>query len=372
MAGPRIYILTLTVLCAVHGGHSQCPFSASLNSTGNCIGDTLSIRTHAALTQIVWLIGSVADKVTAASDTLYKATRAGSYTAAISNDGGCTVTIGPIVIREVNNNVTPVSISASEMPVCSGKPVTFTAISSSPGSSSVYQWLVNGASTSTNGANAMVVDGPQFTSSHLSNGDIITCVELNTKTCDAGTSNSLSMVVNASPHVVAGPPVSLPLGESIELRPAVDGNVSSYLWSPATGLSNIHIEDPVAMPLKNTTYTLNVETAEGCKDSAALTVNVFSPIRIPSAFTPNGDGKNDIFYILGVPEGSRIKDFSIFNRWGQKIFQRADTPSGDPAFGWNGYYNGSPVMQGVYIYRVIILLADGSSQLFRGTVILLR
>lgn len=372
MPAPRVYILTLTVLCAVHGGHSQCPFSASLNSTGNCIGDTLSIRTNAALTQIVWLIGSVADKVTAASDTLYKPTRAGSYTAAISNDGGCTVTIGPIVIREVNNNVTPVSISASEMPVCSGKPVTFTAISSSPGSSSVYQWLVNGASIGANGTNAIVVDGPQFTSSHLSNGDIITCVVLNTNTCDAGTSNSLSMVVNASPHVVAGPPVSLPLGESIVLRPAVDGNISSYLWSPATGLSNIHIEDPVAMPLKNTTYTLNVETAEGCKDSGALTVNVVSPIRIPNAFSPNGDGKNDIFFILGGPEGSRIKDFSIFNRWGQKIFQRADTPSGDPAFGWNGYYNGSAAMQGVYIYRVIILLADGSSQLFQGTVILIR
>jgi gliding motility-associated-like protein len=372
MPAPRVYILTLTVLCAVHGGRSQCPFSASLNSTGNCIGDTLSIRTNAALTQIVWLIGSVADKVTAASDTLYKPTRAGSYTAAISNDGGCTVTIGPIVIREVNNNVTPVSISASEMPVCSGKPVTFTAISSSPGSSSVYQWLVNGASIGANGTNAIVVDGPQFTSSHLSNGDIITCVVLNTNTCDAGTSNSLSMVVNASPHVVAGPPVSLPLGESIVLRPAVDGNISSYLWSPATGLSNIHIEDPVAMPLKNTTYTLNVETAEGCKDSGALTVNVVSPIRIPNAFSPNGDGKNDIFFILGGPEGSRIKDFSIFNRWGQKIFQRADTPSGDPAFGWNGYYNGSAAMQGVYIYRVIILLADGSSQLFQGTVILIR
>lgn len=362
---PPVYILILTLQCFVHSLYSQCPFVASLNSTGNCIGDTLSIRTDIPLTQIVWLIGSVVDKVTnAASDTLYNPAQPGSYTAAISNNNGCTVTVGPVVLKKLNNNITPVSISPSVTPVCSGQPVTFTVVASSINSVSVYQWLVNGANA---GANS-----PQFTSNSLSNGDIVTCMIVDNNTCDAGTSNSVSMVVNASPHIADGPPVSLSLGESVILRPATDGNISSYSWSPATGLSDTLIANPVAMPLKNIIYTLNVTTAEGCKASGKVIVNVFSPIRIANAFTPNGDGKNDIFYVQGGPEGSRIKDFSIFNRWGQKVFQQTNIPPGERVFGWNGYYKGVAAPAETYIYTVTLLHADGSSQVFRGTVILVR
>ena len=296
-------ILALTLQCLVQSIHSQCPFSATFTSTGNCIGDTLSVRTNVVITQIVWLIGSVVDKVTPAADTTYKPGRAGSYRAAISDDNGCTVTVGPIVLKDLNN-VIPVRIYPSTMPVCSGKPVTFTAIASPTGSSSLYQWLVNGVNAGANGTDAILIDGPQFTSGKLSNGDIISCMVLDNNSCDAGTSNSITVVINTSCPVMAGPPVS--------------------------------------------------------------------PIRIPNAFTPNGDGKNDIFYIRGGPQGSRIKDFSIFNRWGQKIFQRTNIPTDDPAFGWNGSYRGMAVIPETYIYTVTLLLADKSSQVFQGTVILIR
>jgi gliding motility-associated-like protein len=296
-------ILALALQCLAQGIHSQCPFAATITSTGNCIGDTLSVRTNVAITQIVWLIGSVVDKVTPAPDTLYKPGHAGTYRAAISDDNGCTVTVGPIVIKDLNN-VIAVSISPSTMPVCSGKPVTFTAIAASAGSSSAYQWLVDGVNAGANGTDAILIDGPQFTSSKLSNGDIISCMVLDNNTCDAGTSNSITAAINTSCPVMAGPPVS--------------------------------------------------------------------SIRIPNAFTPNGDGKNDIFYIRGGPQGSRIKDFSIFNRWGQKIFQRTNFPADDPAFGWNGSYRGVAVIPETYIYTVTLLLADKSSQVFQGTVILIR
>jgi len=363
----RIYILTLTLLCTIHCGYSQCPFSVSLSSRGNCPGDTLAIRTDFTLIQIVWLRDGVVDKVilNAPADTLYKAVQPGSYTASVSDNEGCTVTIGPVVIKATDNsNASPVSISPSEPAICSGMPVNFTATSSSNGAGLTYQWMVNGVAAGGN--------DPLFTSSSLSNGDVITCVATNMNSCAASTSNSVAMVVNASPSISTGPPISLSLGKSVVLQPTVNGDINSYLWSPAAGLSDSHIEDPVAMPLKSTLYTLNVETLKGCKASGEIMVNVFSPVYIQNAFTPNGDGKNDVFYILGGPEGSRIKDFSIFNRWGQKVFQRTDVPPGDPAFGWNGYYNGSPAMEGAYVYKVIIRLADGSSQLFQGTVVLIR
>jgi gliding motility-associated-like protein len=296
-------ILTLTLQCLAQGIHSQCPFAATLNSTGSCIGDTLSVRTNIAITQIVWLIGSVVDKVTYATDTVYQPHQAGNYRAAISDDNGCTVTVGPIVLKGLNN-VTAVSISPSIMPVCLGKPVTFTAMTSPAASSSAYQWLVNGVNARADGTDAILIDGPQFTSSSLSNGDIITCMVLDNNTCDAGTSNSITAVVDGSCAVVAGPPAS--------------------------------------------------------------------PIRIPNAFTPNGDGNNEIFYIRGGPQGSRIKDFCIFNRWGQKVFQRTNVPTDDPAFGWNGSYRGRAVIPETYIYTVTLLLTDKSSQVFRGTVILIK
>src|SRR5882762_2755984 len=154
----RIYILTLILLCTVHGGYSQCPFAASLSSTGNCPGDTLAIRTKFTLTQIVWLRDGVVDKVilNAPADTLYKTVQPGSYTAAVSDNSGCTVTIGPVVIK-VMANASPVSISPSETAICSGMPVNFTATSSSTGASLVYQWMVNGVAAGSN--------DPLFTSS---------------------------------------------------------------------------------------------------------------------------------------------------------------------------------------------------------------
>ncbi|HEY4286976.1 MAG TPA: gliding motility-associated C-terminal domain-containing protein [Puia sp.] len=296
-------ILTLTLQCLAQGIYSQCPFAAALNSTGNCIGDTLSIRTDVAISQIVWLVGSVVDKVIYTADTVYRPLQAGTYRAAISDDNGCSVTVGPVVLKG-GNNVIPVNISPSIMPVCSGKPITFTATASSTDPPSVYQWLVNGVNAGANGTDAIFIDGPQFTSSSLSNGDIITCMVLDNNTCDAGTSNSITALVNTSCPIVTPPPVP--------------------------------------------------------------------PISIPNAFTPNGDGNNEVFYIRGGPQGSRIKDFSIFNRWGQKIFQRTNIPTDNPAFGWNGFYRGAAVIPETYIYTVTLLLADKSTRVFRGTVILIR
>jgi gliding motility-associated-like protein len=101
-------------------------------------------------------------------------------------------------------------------------------------------------------------------------------------------------------------------------------------------------------------------------------VNVFSQLRIPNAFTPNGDGQNDVFYIMGGPQGSRIKDFAVFNRWGQKIFQVHDVLPDDPGYGWNGNYKGAPVSPGAYVYVVVMGFADGTQEVFKGTVMLIK
>jgi gliding motility-associated-like protein len=179
------------------------------------------------------------------------------------------------------------------------------------------------------------------------------------------------MTVNPTPVI---PPNQVFADQSggVVLTPQVSGDVIGYSWSPATGLSADTIADPLATPAASTVYTLSVVAADGCEASGEIKVNVYRVISIPNAFTPNGDGKNDIFYVLGGMAGSQIKDFSVFDRWGQRVFRVEGVLPGDPANGWNGTYGGAPAPAGVYVYIVAIALAGGERQVYKGTVMLVR
>ena len=220
----------------------------------------------------------------------------------------------------------------------------------------------------------MAVGGnsPEYTTSKLSNGDVVICQVTGNAGCAVGSSGSIVMTVYPLPQVNAGPAIALAAGQSITLSPQVTGDINSYAWTPGLGLSDSTIADPVASPAKTTIYTLTVETAEGCSASGSIKVGVFGALRIPNAFTPNGDGRNDVFYVLGGPEGSTIKDLSVYNRWGQRVFQVHDVLPADPAFGWNGTYGGNPAPAGAYVYSLTMRFADGTSQQLNGTVILVR
>jgi gliding motility-associated-like protein len=242
--------------------------------------------------------------------------------------------------------------------------VTFTAAATNVGSTPVYQWQVNGADV---GDGSLI-----YTSNQPLNGDMIRLKLSSNAGCGNGVSTPVEMVVNPTPHVDPGPSIDIAKGQSVELDPGITGNIIRYLWSPGDGLSDVSIPNPVASPLKTTRYELEVTTVDGCKASGGFTVNVYSPLKMPNAFSPNGDGRNDVFYVMGDPAGSRIKDFAVFNRWGQKIFQVHDAAPDDPAFGWDGNYKGAPVPTGTYVYLVTLAFGDGRQEVFKGTVMVIR
>ena len=185
-------------------------------------------------------------------------------------------------------------------------------------------------------------------------------------------------VRNAPELIVdAGPDQSIVLGDSFQTITFVDGfGPFRYEWSstdPIETISCLDCREPIIGPFFDSRYTLQVTDAAGCRQSDDFEVEVDRNIYIwiPNAFTPNDDGQNDYFYVQGrFPY--QIQSFSIFDRWGQRLFQNQDILVNSEADGWNGRRQAAFLNPGVYVYQAIIELADGSTQVFSGDVTLLR
>ena len=156
-------------------------------------------------------------------------------------------------------------------------------------------------------------------------------------------------------------------GSSIQLNAT---GAQYFFWSPEnTSLSNPYISDPIASPTSTTTYKVVGMNQWGCTDSAFTTVTVTYPgqIFIPTAFTPNGDGLNDVFRVVN-PSGFQLAEFKVFNKWGQVIYNN----SGNIQQGWDGTLNGTPQDIDTYSYIITLVAPDSQKKLYKGTVALIR
>ncbi|MES2645225.1 MAG: gliding motility-associated C-terminal domain-containing protein [Bacteroidota bacterium] len=155
---------------------------------------------------------------------------------------------------------------------------------------------------------------------------------------------------------------------------AVGGILTTATWKPATFLSCTNCLNTIARPVYTVQYEVTGRNENYCTDTATVWLRTFTgtPINIPSGFTPNGDGLNDIFYIMSGIQAVELNDFAIFNRYGEKIFSRQHVRPNDPSFGWNGTYKGQAAQAGAYVYSVSLVNEDGSKKLYKGTVVLVR
>lgn len=148
--------------------------------------------------------------------------------------------------------------------------------------------------------------------------------------------------VNPNPVADAGPDQQIEVGQTVTLN-ATGG--TSYLWVPATGLSCSTCPNPDASPVQTTEYVVFV-TQDGCTTTDTIIIDVIMPpmyIFVPSAFTPEGNGLNDLFQVSLV--GIREFEIHIFNRWGEEIYSWNGLNGS-----WDGTYMGEKVQQGVYVY----------------------
>lgn len=122
----------------------------------------------------------------------------------------------------------------------------------------------------------------------------------------------------------------------------------SFSWSPVTGLNNAQSQNPTAILQDDITYIVTVTTPQGCqaKDSVSVIVFKGSAVYVPTGFTPNGDGRNDL--LRGLYVGiKKVHYFRIYNRWGQEIFSTNSLSEG-----WDGTIRGAKQQAGTYVWML--------------------
>ncbi|MEO7523521.1 MAG: PKD domain-containing protein, partial [Ferruginibacter sp.] len=162
----------------------------------------------------------------------------------------------------------------------------------------------------------------------------------------------VTIVVGPQPSVNIGADLNTVNGTPTTFHPVIqNGPVTQYTWTPATELSCSDCPSPTAVIHNNIVYTLRVVNSFGCSAVDSIFVTAMcqkAEVFVPNAFTPDGDGLNDVLMIRG--SGIRIKSFRVFNRWGVMIFERQNFNPNDIKYGWDGKVRAVAATPDVYIY----------------------
>jgi len=179
-----------------------------------------------------------------------------------------------------------------------------------------------------------------------------------------GHSDTVSLGIKPLPTFHAYPDTSIDPENSVHLYSDVNlAAVDSFYWDPPSYLNCDACLNATSTPEDDIWYHLHVQI-DGCwnEDSVLIKVNYPFDFFVPDAFTPNGDGYNDAFYI-NSSKVLHVTRFMIFDRWGEKLWDATEP--------WTGIYKGSLLNPGVYVYFVQVEY-KGRKKVGKGSVTLLR
>ncbi len=185
---------------------------------------------------------------------------------------------------------------------------------------------------------------------------------------------SINITAFNYPVITLVPNATINVGSSYQINSSATTNIVSLNWTPSNNLSCSNCLTPLATPTKTTKYDLTAINDGGCATTDSIRVQVIcdgANFFVPNSFSPNGDGINDRFVVNGVGLNV-IPSITIYNRWGQIVFQKNNFAANTPADAWDGTFNGQPAPSDVYIYTIQILCNNATLIPYHGNVTLIR
>lgn len=269
----------------------------------------------------------------------------------VASVGKCNTT-GSVTINTVPY---PQVTASSDTSICYGSTAQLKATMN--GSS--FAWSPAGSLVNSN--TLTPVAGPMDTT-------VYTITVYDTLGCPKPSSDYVTVNVVPKVKAFAGNDTSVVINQPLQFN-ATGGSI--YLWSPSTYLNSTNIYNPVGTyhTADTITYTVKVSTPEGCYAYDDIKVYVFTSlpdIFVPTGFTPNNDGLNDVEKptLVGI---KTFRYFGIYNRWGQRIFQTNQVGKG-----WDGNLNGIPQPAGAYVFVALGTDYNGKEIFRKGTFVLIR
>jgi gliding motility-associated-like protein len=182
------------------------------------------------------------------------------------------------------------------------------------------------------------------------------------------------VVVYPYPQIQLEDKKTVIVGTTIPLTPVLSPDVDSILWQPATWLSCAACAAPMVTPKQTIQYKIRLSNKGGCVTESAITLFVVcggENMFLPNTFSPNGDGANDVFFPMGKGI-AHIKNFRVFDRWGEMVFEQYAFQANDRSKGWDGKIKGTLAAPEVYVYVIQVICANGEQLTFKGDVTLIR
>ena len=325
--------------------------------TGNSLGSA-GIYVWSSNAGFTDTLNSVIDSTLAANftDSAY------TYFFAVESPNGCIETDSTVLtISDRLLDVTPY------YQACFNDTVLLTSFNPAPILNPLsYNWSpLEGLLSSPDSANALVSPDSAQTYRLFTVNDS-GCTRIDTVFVDKSTLNPALVDADSDQDTVVRS-----LSTTLRALP-LSGNYT-YLWSPATGLNTTSGPNPEASPPNTTTYTVTVTDASNpaCAYESSHTIYVRDlicgepDIYVPNAFSPDGDGLNDEVFVRG--ENVATLTFSIFNRWGERVFETTNQQQG-----WDGYFNGQVADPAVYVYQLEATCVDGQEFFTKGNITLLK
>ena len=255
----------------------------------------------------------------------------GDYTLTVTDDNGCVLAV-PVTVAALS---TVIADAGADQTVCNGVATTLDGSMSTGGT--VFQWTND---QGVNFGNTLVLDiGALPAGTHTFTLAVIDGPCTST--------DQVVITVLALPIANAGIDQTIFTGDAVTLGGSPTGPQGSiHLWAPDSLLNNGSIANPIATPTATTWFTVLVTAPNGCQALDSVLVTVVPEIRIPTGFTPNGDGWNDMWVIDFIdlfPES----EVEVYNRWGDMLFRSVGYKQP-----WDGKYSGGFVPVGTYYYVI--------------------